>query len=110
MFICELDALTSQQRQRHSDLSQKLRPMVDDFQELHDGYAALINSSERLESEIQEFLSLEKLCCPFFTLRFDVEPGHANEDRTYSIRITGPGDIKPFIRAEFGIPEPGSVD
>ena len=102
-FSCDLTVLTAQQRHRHVDLSQKLRPVVVEFQELSNGYAAVIRSSERLDSEIEEFMVLEKLCCPFFTLKLQIENTNENEDRMYNFEITGSGDIKPFIRAEFGI-------
>lgn len=102
-FSCDLSVLTAQQRHRHGELSKKLRPMVVEFQELSNGYAAVITSSERLDSEIEEFMVLEMLCCPFFTLKLQVENRSENEDRMYNLEITGPGDIKPFIRAEFGI-------
>jgi hypothetical protein len=102
-FSCDLSVLTAQQRHRHGDLSKKLRPMVCEFQELSNGYVAVIKSSERLDSEIEEFMVLEMLCCPFFALQLQIENTNENEDRMYNLEITGPGDIKPFIRAEFGI-------
>ncbi len=102
-FSCDLSALTVRQRHRHGELSKKLRPMVIEFQELSNGYAAVIRSSERLDSEIEEFMVLEKLCCPFFELKLQVENRRENEDQMYNLEITGPGDIKPFIRAEFRI-------
>ena len=108
-FFCDLAALTPQQRQRHRALSEQLRPFVYKFQELPNGYAALIKSSTSLESEINEFLVLEKLCCPFFTLKLDLEASDADSGHKYRVHITGPGDIKPFIRAEFRIPQPESA-
>ena len=104
-FYCDLDALTAGQRHRHAELSKKLRPKVIEFQELGDGYAAKIKASESLGSEIEEFMVLEKLCCPFFALELQVRNNVPNEDQLYILQITGPGDIKPFIRAEFGITE-----
>ena len=102
-FSCDLSVLTAQQRHRHGELPKRLRPMVVEFRELSNGYAAVIRSSRRLESEVEEFMVLEKLCCPFFTLKLRVENWSESEDRMYNLEITGPGDIKPFIRAEFGI-------
>ena len=103
-FFCDLDALTAGQRERHRALAEKLRPLVNEFQELPNGYAALFISAENIEAEIQDFLFLEKLCCPFFTLQLQVGMSDESQNQTYTVRITGPGDIKPFIRAEFRIP------
>ncbi len=104
-FSCDLGALTTQQRQRHGELSRKLRPLVDEFRELTNGYAAKLRTHEQIKSDIEEYMVLEKLCCPFFTLKLVTENGSENGDRVYIFEITGPGEIKPFIREEFGIPE-----
>ena len=104
-FSCDLGALTTQQRQRHGELSRKLRPLVVEFQELTNGYAAKLRTHEQIRSDIEEFMVLEKLCCPFFTLKLENENRGENEDRIYIFEITGPGEIKPFIQVEFGIPQ-----
>jgi len=104
-FFCDLGALTIQQRQRHGELARKLRPLVVDFEELSNGYAVKVRSVQLVESDIEEFMTLERLCCPFFTLTLEFENRDENEERTYVLKITGRGEIKPFIRGEFGIPE-----
>ena len=104
-YACDMTALSAEQRDRHRELSEKLRPVVLAFEELPDGYAARIRSAAISAAEIDEFLVLEKLCCPFFTLTMDVEYNDDDEPALYKVSITGPGDIKPFIRAEFGIPD-----
>ena len=104
-FFCDLGALTIQQRQRHSELARKLRPLVVDFEELSNGYAVKVRSVQLVESDIEEFMTLERLCCPFFTLTLEFENRDENEERTYVLKITGRGEIKPFIRGEFGISE-----
>ena len=104
-FFCDLGALTIQQRQRHDELARKLRPLVVDFDELSNGYAVKVRSVQLVESDIEEFMTLEKLCCPFFTLTLEFENSDENKERTYVLKITGRGEIKPFIRGEFGIPE-----
>lgn len=103
-FFCDLEALTPQQRERHRELGQELRPLVAKFGELADGYAAEFRSSHAIESSIEEFLKLEKLCCPFLDLKME-NPNSDDAAQLYVVSITGPGEIKPFIRAEFGIPE-----
>lgn len=103
-YFCDLDALTPQQRRRHGELARQLRPLVAEFRELTDGYAAELRSPHDVEATIEEFVTLERLCCPFFELVLDSE-NRSEAERIYILSITGPGDIKPFIRAEFGIPE-----
>ena len=104
-FFCDLGALTIQLRQRHGELARKLRPLVVEFEELSNGYAAKVRSGQLAESDIEEFMTLERLCCPFITLTLEIENRDENEVPTHVLKITGRGEIKPFIRREFGIPE-----
>ena len=103
-FFCDLGALTIHQRQRHGELAMKLRPLVVEFEELSNGYAAKVRSVQSVEADLEEFMTLERLCCPFFTLTLEFENRNEIEERTYVLKITGRGEIKPFIREEFGIP------
>ncbi len=96
-FACDMNALTQHQRQRHEELAAILRPAVVEFTELPNGYIARLGAN--MDKELAEFCELELLCCPFFSL----DVSKCNDSSMLS--ITGPGEIKPFIRAEFGIPE-----
>jgi hypothetical protein len=96
VFACDMNALTPDQRRRHGELAMMLRPAVVEFIELPNGYAARVSAG--MDPEITEFCRLERLCCPFFDLDLQQDDGAS------LLSITGPGDIKPFIRAEFGIP------
>jgi hypothetical protein len=108
-FFCDLGALTIQQRQRHGELAKRLRPLVVEFEELPNGYAVKLRSVQLVKTDIEEFMTLESLCCPFFTLSLENEIRPENEEQTYVLNITGRGDIKSFIREEFGIPENQNV-
>ena len=101
-FICDMSALSQEQRQRHRELAMQLRPAVVEFVELPNGYAAKLRSN--MDHQIAEFCKLELLCCPFFDLEL------SQCESASMLTITGPGEIKPFIRAEFGIPESEAPD
>lgn len=45
-----------------------------------------------------EFISLERLCCPFFGFALDVAP----EGGALWLSLTGRDGVKPFIAAEIG--------
>jgi hypothetical protein len=102
MFVCDMNALTPDQRQRHGELAKILRPAVVQFVELPTGYAAKFDSN--LDCVISEFCNLELLCCPFFSLEL------AQDECNSVLTITGHGEIKPFIRIEFGIPTTEATD
>ncbi len=100
-FVCDMNALTKEQRTRHQELAKQLRPAVSEFVELPNGYEAKFESGRDLELEIVEFIKLELLCCPFFTLELVA----STDGKPTLLRVTGQNEIKPFIRAEFGISE-----
>jgi hypothetical protein len=92
-------ALDAQQRERHRALAQRLRPAILEFEELLDGYAARFSPDSAMVLLLAEFVTLERLCCPFFTLAVETE----RDGGPLRLKVTGPAGIKPFIRAEFGI-------
>ena len=100
-FVCDMNALTAEQRTRHRELATQLRPAVVEFIELPDGYAARFQPKRELVLQIAEFITLEGLCCPFFTLALEIE----KEGGPLFLKITGREGVKPFVRAEFGISE-----
>jgi len=102
MFVCDINALNPDQRRRHGVLAKILRSAVVQFVELPNGYAAKFGSN--LDQEISEFCNLELLCCPFFSLEL------AQDECNSVLTITGHGEIKPFIRTEFGIPAIEATD
>ena len=97
-FVCNMAAMSPEQRARHRVLSQQLRGAVREVKELSDGYAAQFSMEPSLVMLIAEFIILEHLCCPFFTLGLEAE----SKPGPLWMKVTGPEGIKPFIRAEFG--------
>lgn len=96
-FACGMTALSPDQRKRHSELAAALRLKVMRFIELPNGYTVQFQNT--IGSTLSEFCELELLCCPFFELEI------FEDEKSSSVSITGTGNIKPFIRAEFGIPQ-----
>ncbi len=61
-----------------------------------DGYAFRLPGEHDLITKTAEFISLERLCCPF--LRFALEVGAEGGD--VWLRLTGREGVKEFIREE----------
>ena len=99
-FVCDMSAMDVDQRARHSTLAMRLRPAVETFDELADGYAARFAYAPDTVLALAEFVTLERRCCPFLTLAVRLE----REDGPLWLDISGPTGAKPFIRAEFRIP------
>lgn len=98
-FVCDLAAMSPEQRARHRVLAVELRGAAKEIRELPNGYAARFSTEPSFVMLIAEFITLERLCCPFFTLGLEVE----SDLGPLWMKVTGPEGIKPFIRVEFGI-------
>ena len=98
-FACSLTALTAAERAHHSDLSKELHGAVKDIRELDNGYAFQFSSEAKTISMLAEWISLERLCCPFFTFQIEVP----SESKPMWLRMTGREGVKDFMRTEFGI-------
>ena len=98
-FACSLTALSAAERAHHSDLSKELHRAVKDIRELDNGYAFQFSGEAKTISMVAEWISLERLCCPFFTFQLEV----ASESKPMWLRMTGREGVKEFMRTEFGI-------
>lgn len=98
-LACNLNAMTSQQRERHQRVLQQLDIQHGEIHEVTDGYAIRYPGNEVMCLAIAEFISLEHLCCPFFRLTLEVEPGQGS----IWLRLTGDSSVKQFILAEMGL-------
>ena len=98
-FACNLTAMSAAERAHHKDLSQELHASVKETRELPNGYAFRLSGERRSLAMVSEWVSLERLCCPFFT--FQIEAGA--ESQPIWLRMTGREGVKQFMQSEFGI-------
>ena len=98
-IACKLTALTTEQRVRRQALAQQARNVTQEIRELPDGYAFRYPADSALCLTIAEFMTLERLCCPFFSFTLELE----REDGPLWLRITGREGVKQFLRAELGL-------
>jgi hypothetical protein len=97
-FACDMTAIAADQRGPHLAAIDKLFHAVQSFRELPNGYSfRLPNASEALLTAA-EFITLERLCCPFFGFRLEIE----REGGAVWLSLTGREGVKPFIMAEIG--------
>jgi hypothetical protein len=79
-------------------LRDRLRADVRGVRELDDGYAFRHSSTADILLALAEYVSLERLCCPFFD--FAIEVGRAGGEAW--LRITGPAGAKRVLEAAMG--------
>ena len=98
VFACDMGAIEPGRRDQHIATAVELFQAVQVIKELPDGYAFRLPGETALLLKAAEFVSLERLCCPFFGFQIVVEP----EGGALWVHLTGPEGVKPFIQAEIG--------
>jgi hypothetical protein len=96
-MACRMDAMNASQRMRHADLLDRLRSGVQEVRELPDGFAFRLPREEW--STAAEFVSLERLCCPFLGFALELE----QEAGPLWLRMTGREGAKDILRKELSI-------
>ena len=96
-FVCNMNALSPEQRARHSELEHLLQAALLETHELSNGYDFLFRFDREIYDALSQITPLEHACCPFFTISIRLE-------RTGELfwRLTGEEGVKQFIRLEFG--------
>lgn len=98
-LVCNIGALNQAQRQRINLLINDLRHHETSVKELPNGYSIEFNKNSLIIGKLAEFLSLERLCCPFYDFKLE----SAAEGGPVSLTLAGPEGVKAIARAEFGI-------
>lgn len=96
-FYCNPSALNKDERVRYSELTKKLKAENAGVEELASGYSLKFPANSQTIREAAEFVTYERLCCPF--LNFEVAVAGEN----VALRLTGEDGVKEFIKAEFGL-------
>ena len=91
-----MDAIAPEQRAPHIANAKALFNEVSHIVELENGYAFCFGANPGVLPRITEFITLERLCCPFFGFTISVEPN----DGAIWLRLTGREGVKPFIQTE----------
>lgn len=97
VFACNLKAISAAERPRYTDLMKRLRSAARDRSELPDGYAFKLDSKKVSLPEVAEWISMERLCCPFLTLQLSA----SGDQPDWLLKLTGPKGVKPLLEAEF---------
>ena len=96
-LVCNMGVFTSAQREAHIQTTTELIQAVQSVQEIGNGYEFRFPNETEFISKIAEFISNERLCCPF--LKFTLNVFSNNEPVSFS--LTGPIGTQEFLRAEF---------
>ena len=97
-LVCNMGVFTPAQREAHIQTTVELIQSVQRVQEVENGYEFSFPNETALISKIAEFISNERLCCPFLTFNLHI----VSNDEPVSLLLTGPIGTQEFLRAEFG--------
>jgi hypothetical protein len=95
-LACDMTAIAAEQRPVHVATSRELFSRIEEVRKLPDGYEFRLGDHPRLLMKIGEFVSLERLCCPFLRFASEVEA----EGGPVWLRLSGREGVKDFIREE----------
>lgn len=95
-IVCNLFGLSETQRKRQQELHRTLMAGVKDVRELPDGYGIRFPSTSSNIEAVAEYITLERVCCPFF--HFELQVGC--EDEPMWLNLTGREGVKKFLKSE----------
>jgi len=98
-IACNMAALSDDQRKRILVLLKQIRTAGQEVRELPNGYALRLPAESATVQDVAEYITLERMCCPFF--RFDMEV--EQEGGPMWIRLTGREGVKEFTKLELGL-------
>jgi hypothetical protein len=97
VIACNLQAIGADQRSRYTELVKRLRSAIRSANELSDGYGLELDSDVISLPELAEWITMERLCCPFLLFQFSVS-GNRPEWR---LVLTGPTGVKAILASVF---------
>ena len=84
-------------RPRYSDLSERVTAAIRVRAETANGYTFTLDGNAVSLTEAAEWISFERLCCPFLTMNLSASGDQAD----WVLALTGPKGVKPLLNAEF---------
>ena len=98
LLVCNMRVFTPPQLESHIQTTKQLIQAVQAVQEVVNGYAFTLPNETEIISRISEFISNERLCCPFLKFTLNV----LSSSEPISLALTGPIGTREFLRTEFG--------
>ena len=96
-IACNMNVFTPAERESHIQTATQLFQTVQRIVDVERGYEFIFSSESATIVKLAEFISKEKLCCPFLEFTLKMVPNY----ETASLLLTGPEGIPEFLREEF---------
>ncbi|MCI0552176.1 MAG: hypothetical protein L0287_14590 [Anaerolineae bacterium] len=95
-LVCDMNVFTPAERDNHVQSTVELYRTVQDIREVENGFEFLFPNTTQL-TKLAEFISNEKMCCPFLEFTLRIEP----DEKPISLTLAGPKGTQEFLREEF---------
>ena len=105
-IACDMSAIEPGLRAGHIATGGRVFRAAEEIKELPDGYAFRLPNESKTLRDAAEFITLERLCCPFLGFALEVE----SEGGTVWLRLTGREGVKAFIHEEVSELLGGAID
>ncbi|MEW6402075.1 MAG: hypothetical protein AB1649_09760 [Chloroflexota bacterium] len=96
-LICNMGVFSPAQREQHIQTTMQLGQTVQNIEEIERGYQFTFANESALIFKIAEFISNERLCCPFLEFSLHV----VSKSKSISLSLNGPIGTQEFLRNEF---------
>ena len=96
-LICDMNVFTSIERAQHIQSTLELYQTVQGIHEVPNGFEFIFPNGTASITKLAEFISNERLCCPFLEFTLRIMPN----DEPISLTLTGPEGTREFLREEF---------
>lgn len=103
-LACNLKAIPAAERPHYNDLMKRLRTAARERRQIPHGYVFRLDGQTIGLKEVGEWMSMERLCCPFFSFQLSA----AARDEHWLLSLTGPRGVEALIEQEF--PDPALKD
>lgn len=90
-IACNFGAIAPDERTTHGNLAHDLFGSVVEIRELEQGYGFRFLLENTLLQQSMDFITNERLCCPFFTFTQVI-------GQQFWLEITGTQDVKVYIK------------
>lgn len=99
-IACNMRAFDENQRRRYEELRKRLTAVRQEIREDPDAYSFRLQPDAGVLTELVEWITLERLCCPFLQFTIDVSPA----DGPVWLTLGHGSEIKEFLKQEFSRP------
>ncbi|NDJ54179.1 MAG: hypothetical protein GYB68_14000 [Chloroflexi bacterium] len=95
-IVCNMDALGPDERAQHEQVTAAWQSAIQETVEQPNGYAFRFEADRDLLMCLAEFVSRERLCCPFLRFELVLE----SDGTALWLRLLGAAEVKAFIQTK----------